>query len=131
MIRRTHPDGVRTGLRDEIFEMETLLFDPDVRHSFASVNRLLHPEFREYGSSGRVYDKETMLTLMVLESPAPVRIRDFGVKKLGEGVALATYCTVGTEGKEARRSSVWVRGDAGWQVIFHQGTSVPGRPSHR
>ena len=61
--------------------------------------------------------------------PASVMIRDFSVRELAEGVALVTYRTVGMEGKEARRSSIWVRQLSRWQVIFHQGTRIPSRLS--
>ncbi len=129
MTYRTDPDGKPTGWRDELLELERRLLDPEVRHSFVSVDRLLHPEFMEYGSGGRVYNKEMMVTMMTREDPAPVMIRDFAVKELADGVALVTYRTVGSEGKEARRSSVWVREHARWQIIFHQGTRVPSRLS--
>jgi hypothetical protein len=57
-----------------------------------------------------------------------VRIRDFDVREITPDVALVTYRTVGTEGKEARRSSVWVRREPGWQIVFHQGTRLHDRP---
>jgi hypothetical protein len=129
MTYRTQADGRPTGWRDEILELERRLLDPEVRHSVVSVDRLLHPEFTEFGSGGRVYNKEMMVSMMTRETPAPVMIRDFGVRELAEGVALVTYRTVGTEGKEARRSSVWIREQARWQVIFHQGTRIPSRLS--
>jgi hypothetical protein len=129
MTYRTQPDGRPTGWRDELLELERRLLDPEVRHSLVSVDRLLHPEFVEFGSGGRVYNKEMMVSIMVREEPASVMIRDFSVRELAEGVALVTYRTVGTEGKEARRSSVWVRQLSRWQVIFHQGTRIPSRLS--
>jgi hypothetical protein len=129
MTSRTQPDGKPTGWRDELLELERRLLDPEVRHSFVSVDRLLHPEFTEFGSGGRVYNKEMMVSIMTREEPAPVMIRDFTVRELAEGVALVTYRTVGSEGKEARRSSVWIRQLARWQIIFHQGTRIPSRLS--
>jgi hypothetical protein len=115
--------------RNELLELERRLLDPEVRHSLISVDRLLHPEYTEFGSGGRIYDKETMVALMTRETPASVMIRDFGTKMLSDGVALVTYRTIGSEGREARRSSVWVREHGRWQVIFHQGTRIPSRLS--
>jgi hypothetical protein len=129
MTYKTHQDREPTGWRNELLELERRLLDPEVRHSFVSVDRLLHPDFIEFGSGGRVYNKEMMVRMMTQETPASVMIRDFGVKELAEDVALVTYRTVGTEGKEARRSSIWVRAHSRWQVIFHQGTRIPSRLS--
>jgi hypothetical protein len=129
MTHRTQPAAKPAGWRDELLELERRLLDPEVRHSVVSVDRLLHPEFIEFGSGGRVYNKEMMVSIMTREEPAPVMIRDFTVRELADGVALVTYRTVGTEGKEARRSSVWVRQLSRWQVIFHQGTRIPSRLS--
>ncbi|MFZ0625763.1 MAG: DUF4440 domain-containing protein [Acidimicrobiia bacterium] len=117
------------GMRNELLELERRLLDPEVRHSLISVDRLLHPDFVEFGSGGRVYDKEMMVAMMTRETPAPVMIRDFGARILAEGVALVTYRTVGSEGREARRSSVWVREHGRWQLVFHQGTRIPSRLS--
>jgi hypothetical protein len=113
----------------ELLELERRLLDPEVRHSLISVDRLLHPEYTEFGSGGRIYDKETMVAMMTRETPASVMIRDFGTRMLSDGVALVTYRTIGSEGREARRSSVWVREHGRWQVIFHQGTRIPSRLS--
>jgi hypothetical protein len=129
MTYRTQPDGKPAGWREELLELERRLLDPEVRHSLVSVDRLLHPEFIEFGSGGRVYNKEMMVSIMIREEPAAVMIRDFSVRELADGVALVTYRTIGTEGKEARRSSVWIRQLSRWQVIFHQGTRIPSRLS--
>lgn len=43
--------------RDELLELEQLLLDPSVRGSPQAVIPLLHPDFVEFGSSGRVYTK--------------------------------------------------------------------------
>lgn len=122
--------GRAFGAREELLELERRLLDPEVRKSVVSVDRLLHPEFTEFGSGGRVYDKEMMVSIMTREAPAPpVMIRDFATKELAAGVALVTYRTVGSQGREARRSSIWVREHGRWQIIFHQGTRVPSRLS--
>jgi hypothetical protein len=90
------------------------------------VELLLHPQFKEYGSSGRIYDRETMIRMMNRETSGEITIRDFEARILSGDVALVTYRTVG-QNQEARRSSVWVKDDGRWQVVFHQGTKVPSR----
>ena len=113
--------------RDELLDLEQRLLDPNVRGSPGAVIPLLHPDFIEFGSSGRVYTKEMMVQMMVAEAPGVVKIRDFDVKELSDDVALVTYRTIGTKGMEARRSSIWLRRDSGWQIVFHQGTRIVNR----
>ena len=113
--------------RDELLELEQRLLDPSVRASPQAVIPLLHRDFVEYGSSGRVYTKEMMVQMMIREAPGIVRIRDFDVRELTPEVALVTYRTIGSEGKETHRSSIWLRREPGWQIVFHQGTRVHNR----
>jgi len=109
-----------------LLDLERMLLDPEVRHSRVAVELLLHAEFKEFGSSGRVYDRETMIKMMNRETSAEVTIRDFSARMLSPDVCLVTYRSVG-ESYEARRSSVWVRDAGRWQVVFHQGSKIPGR----
>lgn len=110
--------------QEELLALEQRLLDPAVRSSPAAVIPLLHRDFVEFGSSGRVYTKEMIVQMMVRETPGVVKIRDFEVRELTDDVALVTYRTIGNEGRETRRSSVWVRRDSEWQIVFHQGTRL-------
>jgi glyoxylase I family protein len=47
-------------------------------------------------------------------------MEDFAVARLGVGVALVTYRS--RDPRHARRSSIWVRRNGRWQMVFHQGT---------
>lgn len=118
--------GAQRGAVNELLDLERMLLDPEVRHSRVAVELLLHPTFREYGSSGRVYDRETMVRLMNREASGSITIRDFEARLLSDNVCLVTYRSVG-ETQEARRSSIWVKDDGRWQVVFHQGTKIPSR----
>lgn len=103
------------------------LLDPRVRADRDQVDRLLHDEFLEFGSTGRVYNRRVLLDMLEDEQPSAVVIRDFAVRQLSGDTALVTYRTVGQGGQEARRSSVWVLQDDSWKMVFHQGTRI----SHR
>jgi hypothetical protein len=113
--------------RDELLQLEQRLLDPTVRGSPGAVIPLLHPEFLEFGSSGRVYTKDAIVQMMVQETPGVVKIRDFDVREISDDVALVTYRTIGQEGRETRRSSIWLRRNNDWQIVFHQGTKVQNR----
>jgi len=118
----------QTRSQNELLDLERMLLDPEVRHSRVAVELLLHSQFKEFGSSGRVYDRDTMIKMMNRETSGQITIRDFDARMLSTDVCLVTYRSVG-ESQEARRSSVWVRDEGRWQVIFHQGTKIPGRLS--
>lgn len=103
-------------------EMEML--DPAVRSDPVRVRELLHEDFIEFGSTGRVYNKKILVEMLRTERPSTVSIRDFTVRQLSSDTALVTYRTVGQASQEARRSSVWVRQDGAWRMVFHQGTRI-------
>lgn len=104
-------------------EKELALLDPEVRADPIRVGGLLHDDFIEFGSTGRVYNKEVLLAMLEGEPSSSVTIKDFAVRQLSTDTALVTYLSVGQSGQEARRSSVWVRDDE-WRMIFHQGTRI-------
>jgi hypothetical protein len=79
-------------------------------------------DFVEIGSSDQAYDMAQALASVEGWSRREIRIESFGVRLLATDIALATYCAGGS-----LRSSIWVRGEGGWQVIFHQGTPSPSR----
>lgn len=108
-------------------EKEMAVLDPRVRADRDQVSRLLHDDFIEFGSTGRVYNRKVLLDMLEDEQPSPVVIRDFAVRQLSGDTALVTYRSVGQGGQEARRSSVWVDVDGAWKMVFHQGTRI----SHR
>jgi hypothetical protein len=105
------------------FELE--LMDPAVRKDRARVSALLAEDFREFGSSGRAWSREEILELlaMELEQVAPV-VEAFEMNEFAEGAALVTYRAV-RPGQTTLRSSLWVRREGCWQMLFHQGTKVP------
>lgn len=123
MIFRAGSTKVR--LEDVLFDCEQSLTDPETRASRELVEALLHEDFVETGSSGEVYDRASMIEMMVGESPGEVFIRDFEVQALAEDIMLASYRSVGTSGQEARRTSIWVNDGGRWRLRHHQGTRVP------
>lgn len=106
---------------------EMAALDPRVRTDRNQMSQLLHDDFIEFGSTGRVYNRKVLLDMLADEEPSPVVIRDFAVRQLSGDTALVTYRSVGQGGQEARRSSVWVEDDDAWKMVFHQGTRI----SHR
>jgi hypothetical protein len=113
-------------LADQLRELEQSLLRNEVRRDPARASALIADDFREFGRSGRIFDKPLILKLLQEEPPIEVKLHDFVCVPLAEQAALVTYRTVRLEPDdekiEALRSSVWVLRDNRWQVLFHQGT---------
>jgi len=110
----------------EVMSRELQLLRPDVRRDPEAVSGLLHEEFREFGASGRVWDRPGTLASLAAEGGGPaVEAEHMEAARLADDVVLLTYRAHRPGGRVSLRSSVWVRGRAGWQLLFHQGTACP------
>jgi ribonuclease HI len=108
-------------MTDEVVALELRLLDPGVRADCGEVERLLHPEFREIGASGRLWDRESMVAALAEDPGTGATASEMEARVVDDGVVLVTYVAESAAGR-SRRSSVWVRGEDGWRVLFHQGT---------
>ena len=106
----------------EVIDKELALLQPDVRADPEAVAGLLHDEFREFGASGRTWDRaQTIASLADETGEVWAEAEDMEAVRLADAVVLLTYRARRPD-RVSLRSSVWVRGDAGWQLLFHQGT---------
>lgn len=110
----------------ELKGLEEELLVPAVRKS-TRLTELLADEFMEFGSSGRVYSKSDLVSVLQAESPVAQTTSDFKVTSLAPDVALLTYKIRRHSQPEVHtlRSSVWRRAKGRWQMVFHQGTITP------
>jgi hypothetical protein len=117
-------------IEEHLQELELELLRPVVRQSPELLSSLLANEFREFGSSGRIFSKSEVIEALRAEPRMQFSISDFRAQILGDGVALVTYRAVRREeanhsGLTSLRSSLWVIRDGQWRMLFHQGTTVP------
>ncbi|WP_432150738.1 DUF4440 domain-containing protein [Streptomyces sp. bgisy029] len=111
-------------------EGELRLLDPVVRASADLLVSLLHPEFREIGTSGRLWNRETIIAaLTAADAPRPGPLTASRMR----GVELCSdlvHLTFDTESKGLRshRSSLWRLTGAGWRLYFHQATPFVDDP---
>ena len=115
----------------ELSRLEMLLMDPAMRREPERVAGLLTEDFLEFGSSGRVWTRETILELLVTETHSPPAVDSFTYRVLDNDVVLVTYRATRTNGAENEqtvtlRSSIWTRKFGRWKVCFHQGTPAQG-----
>ena len=111
------------------FELETSLHKKQVRNSAESTSVLLADGFIEFGSSGRVWNKASIIESMRREAvDQQVTVVDFAARELAPDVVLVTYISKKSNGSTLR-SSIWKRCEGKWQMIFHQGTRSAESPS--
>src|SRR5215813_431949 len=118
-------------LLEELKSLETELHKNETRCNQRRMEMLLHPDFIEFGRSGKRYSRAEILSEFGPGNVLPlIQSCNYEVVVLGDGVVLLTYVSehVDAEGNPHRqtlRSSIWVRTPVDWQMRFHQGTPVP------
>ncbi len=103
----------------EALERELLL--PETRADIGRTGVLLHPDFTEIGSSGRIWTRDAMMMSLEDQPGAPTDLELLGADRLGEDTILLTYRSYARAGTTLR-SSLWVHDGAQWRLRFHQGT---------
>jgi hypothetical protein len=114
------------SLAAHLRQLEEDLFRPEVRSNPEKTSAYLAEEFREFGSSGRIFTKAEILAELSSESPRTITLDNFQCEALAPDVALVTYRSTRTIALgipvHANRSSLWVLRQGRWQMLFHQGT---------
>lgn len=83
---------------------------------------LLHPEFFEFGRSGRLWSRAEVLAELSDTGESPLRT-DVQAIELAPDCWQLSWRSLGA--RPAWRSSIWQHGAAGWQMRFHQATPIP------
>lgn len=104
----------------EVVELELLLLQPEVRNDARRLLSFLHPDFFEYGASGRVWQRHAVAEA-TSETHEAIEATRVGARRVGQDAVLVTYRSEAS-GRRALRSSTWVREDGRWLLLFHQGT---------
>jgi ribonuclease HI len=113
-LAETSPEAVVESLERELLQ-------PETRADLGRTAVLLHPDFTEIGSSGRIWTRDAMMMALEDNPGGPAELELLGADRLGEKTVLLTYRSHTREGS-ALRSSLWVLDGAQWRLRFHQGT---------
>ena len=119
------------SLAELLLNLERQLMDPVFRKNREHVSALLAEDFREFGSSGRVWTRNTTVNLLATETlPSAAEVEDFAIQSIGLETVLVTYRAVRVTAESGApqaslRSSLWVLRENRWQILFHQGTKIP------
>lgn len=117
-------------MNDEDFhklkELEEALWIPSTRFNKEFMERVLSPEFFEFGRSGRIYNREETLLTPPQDIIAKLPFKNFKIHPVSKDVVLVTYTSEVQKDKleSANRSSLWLKTSTSWQLLFHQGTPV-------
>lgn len=102
-------------------QLERELLGPLVRGDIGRTAVLLHPDFMEIGSSGRVWTRDAMMMALEEDPGERTDIEVLGAERIGTGAILLTYRSFARSGTTLR-SSLWVLDGGRWRLRFHQGT---------
>ncbi|MEW2068743.1 nuclear transport factor 2 family protein [Streptomyces sp. NPDC007346] len=112
-------------------EGELRLLDPVVRASADLLASLLHPEFREIGTGGRLRDRESVIEALTADgapSPGPLTASRMRGAELCPDLVHLTFDTE-SRGLRSHRSSLWRLTGEGWRLYFHQATPFTDDPA--
>lgn len=117
------------AVEQELRVLEERLAMPAASESHASLAALLAADFREFGSSGRIYDVAMTLEAIAAGGVRPRLVfEDFRAASVASDTVLVTYVSRSVSGPgwkpPALRSSLWCWREARWQLVFHQGTHL-------
>ena len=113
----------------EVAELERSLWAPQNRNDPDHVDRLLHPDYLEVGSSGRMWTRQEIL---VPVGDFQAELADLAAVELAPDVVLVTYTSIiddltGTDEitqRPVKRASLWLHSGDRWLLRHHQGTPV-------
>jgi hypothetical protein len=108
-------------LQAHLHGLEERLLHPDRETDRRALTSLLSADFREFCTSGRIFNIEQLTNALLVSNPRAATMSHFYVTPLSEDVALATY-HITTSTSVSHHSSIWVFRDNRWQLLFHQGT---------
>ncbi|ACL38891.1 Ribonuclease H [Pseudarthrobacter chlorophenolicus A6] len=115
------PDAAESSAEAQVEELERELLGPLVRGDMGRTAVLLHPDFMEIGSSGRVWTRDAMMMALEEDPGERTDIEILGTDRVGTSAVLLTYRSFARSGTTLR-SSLWVLDGGRWRLRFHQGT---------
>lgn len=113
---------------DHVLRLERELQSPSTRANVERLRELLSRDFIEVGASGRRWDLTTILDLLRQESQNPdnveITIDHLEARPLSDDF-IQVFWDSDSDGRRARRTSLWRRSADGWEQVYHQGTVLP------
>ncbi|MFJ2754902.1 DUF4440 domain-containing protein [Nocardioides sp. NPDC087217] len=110
----------------EVMARERELQTAAVRADKERLTELLAPDFEEIGASGRVWDIQSILGMLLAENDkAPdIEVHGLAGRAITDDVMMDRWQSV-RGGRRVHRTSLWQRRPEGWRLVHHQGTPAP------
>ncbi len=105
-------------------QLEESLWIAETRFDPAYMETVLHPDFIEFGCSGRRYTRTEIMAFTGDTIQVKLPFDQFTFRPISDTVVHITYISeVQYEHLQVcNRTSIWVYLDGRWQLHFHQGT---------
>ncbi|MDR2375500.1 MAG: DUF4440 domain-containing protein [Treponema sp.] len=116
-----------------IKDLEEKLLLQKIRSSREELEKLISPDFIEYGSSGKIYNYLGTIAHLLANAGGTFKYTfiNFKTRRLSDDFILALYILEIEKNHKiiiTNRSSLWRREEdtehAAWRIVFHQGTRV-------
>lgn len=107
---------------EAVIASERQLLDPEVRGDDAAVRALLHADFTEFGASGKVWDRQSVVQATGGDTAERIAAEGIRTVRLGPDAILLTY-TARRHTEASLRTSVWTRAGGAWLLLHHTGTA--------
>lgn len=106
----------------EIVEkLEYEISSKEIRSDSSRLSTLIHNDFEEFGKSGKRFSKSDIVNEVPTWDYHEIEIKHLECVRLSVKTVLVKYQSF-SNGVRANRSSIWVKENSHWQMIFHQGT---------
>ncbi len=111
-------------MKTHLKQLEESLWRDETRFDTLYMEKVLHPDFFEFGRSGRVYERSKTIYVPRSHIDAILPLENLEYHEVSDDTVLLTYRSqVKYETLEIwNRSSLWVKCEDIWQLYFHQGT---------
>jgi hypothetical protein len=111
----------------ELMRREPIFHRPEFGTTRRDFENMTEPDFWEVGASGRRYSRAYALDVLEKRYENPGEdvweTKDFHCIEIARDNYLLTY-TLFQGARVTRRATIWRRSDAGWKIVYHQGTIV-------
>lgn len=107
----------------EVMARERELQTAAVRADKERLTELLAPDFEEIGASGRVWDFQSILEMLLAEDEenADIEVHELTGRAIADDVVILRWQSVRGD-RRVHRTSLWQRRSEGWRLVHHQGT---------
>jgi hypothetical protein len=112
---------------EELMRREPMFHRPEFGTTREHFERMTASDFWEVGASGRRFSREFVLSVLEKRYEKTIEatweVGDFHCLEIAADNYLVTYTLLQGQ-RVTRRTSIWRRTAAGWQILYHQGTLV-------